>query len=47
MITGAITEDYVICPWHNAKFRLTDGECINGNFIMIIFNIIHFIRAIL
>ncbi|EUD65237.1 hypothetical protein C922_04366 [Plasmodium inui San Antonio 1] len=28
--TGVLTKDYVTCPWHDAKFDLKTGECING-----------------
>ncbi|ANQ06130.1 Ferrodoxin reductase-like protein [Plasmodium coatneyi] len=28
--TGMLTKDYVTCPWHDAKFDLKTGECING-----------------
>ncbi|GAW79343.1 ferrodoxin reductase [Plasmodium gonderi] len=28
--TGILTKEYVTCPWHDAKFDLKTGECING-----------------
>ncbi|VUZ93604.1 apoptosis-inducing factor, putative [Plasmodium vivax] len=28
--TGVLTKEYVTCPWHDAKFDLKTGECING-----------------
>lgn len=27
---GYLTEKYVTCPWHDAKFDLQTGECLNG-----------------
>uniref|UniRef100_A0A8C9GSS9 Rieske domain-containing protein n=1 Tax=Piliocolobus tephrosceles TaxID=591936 RepID=A0A8C9GSS9_9PRIM len=27
---GLLTKSYVTCPWHDAKFDLKSGECING-----------------
>ncbi|EAN30513.2 Pyridine nucleotide-disulfide oxidoreductase family protein [Theileria parva strain Muguga] len=29
-IDGAVTDELLICPWHNAKFKLSDGSCVNG-----------------
>ncbi|CDR96399.1 pyridine nucleotide-disulphide oxidoreductase domain containing protein, putative [Babesia bigemina] len=29
-LDGACTEEHVICPWHNAKFDIATGECVNG-----------------
>ncbi|ETB58439.1 hypothetical protein, variant [Plasmodium yoelii 17X] len=27
---GLLTKEYVTCPWHDAKFDIKTGECING-----------------
>lgn len=27
---GLLTEKYVTCPWHDAKFDVQTGECLNG-----------------
>ncbi|SBT70451.1 ferrodoxin reductase-like protein [Plasmodium malariae] len=27
---GVLTKEYVTCPWHDAKFDIKTGECING-----------------
>jgi len=27
---GRIEDDILTCPWHGSKFRITDGEVING-----------------
>ncbi|CRG93132.1 ferrodoxin reductase-like protein, putative [Plasmodium gallinaceum] len=28
--TGVLTSQYITCPWHDAKFDIKTGECING-----------------
>lgn len=27
---GLLTKEYITCPWHDAKFDIKTGECING-----------------
>ncbi|UKK01083.2 ferrodoxin reductase-like protein [Theileria orientalis] len=29
-VDGAVTDELLVCPWHNAKFQLKDGSCVNG-----------------
>ncbi|ETW19211.1 hypothetical protein PFNF135_01919 [Plasmodium falciparum NF135/5.C10] len=28
--SGVLTNEYITCPWHDAKFDIKTGECING-----------------
>ncbi|EDO07735.1 Pyridine nucleotide-disulfide oxidoreductase family protein [Babesia bovis T2Bo] len=30
LVDGGCTEEYLICPKHNAKFDISSGECVNG-----------------
>ncbi|EKX73257.1 ferrodoxin reductase-like protein, putative [Theileria equi strain WA] len=29
-INGGLTDECLVCPWHNAKFSIEDGTCLNG-----------------
>ncbi len=30
MVEGTIEGDAIVCPWHESRFRLTDGEIEHG-----------------